>query len=167
MSSNSYLIGIISVIMFLALVYGFTIIGSPEDTRGKKFDQTRVTHLTTLRSSIDNYYSLNKKLPESLDSVQSNSSYISTYRKDPETNTEYLYTPTNEVSYKLCATFNADSKDDTSNISMHNLNSEYSHPKGYHCFNFQIPQYMRATPTPYVILDYITQPVNPTPSPRP
>lgn len=143
MVKNYSIIAVLSLIMLIALIYGIAESGSPWDTRGRRFDQTRISDLNNIKSAIDNYYATNRVLPTNLtDLKNSNYSYYSI--NDPETNVQYLYKTTNVngTSYQLCATFSQ--KSDNQNLNGNNyhlppLKRQISdHPKGDYCFSLSV-----------------------------
>lgn len=140
-----YYIGIffISLLVLGAIVYGFMSGGSPLQIRGQKFDTQRVTDITNLKYSIDNYYSVNGKLPLMLSDIKNLNAYNTSTNKDPETKKEYEYKTTGTQKYQLCATFSyandKTSKNRKSSLSYYSYtNNEYLHPKGYHCFDLTV-----------------------------
>lgn len=133
-------ITIITTIMIGAVIYGFVIVGSPAESRGRKFDQTRVSDINNLSYSIENYYRQNKKLPEKLSDL-AKSDYLSNRTKDPETNKDYEYLPTNQTTYQICANF-ATTTDKQRDDYLKYINSpgkDFNHPKGHYCFDLKIP----------------------------
>src|SRR5258708_22196120 len=150
MTKNYLIIAILTLIMVGALIYAFTSSGSPFDTRNRKLDDTRVTNLTNLKYSIDNYYSKNSALPEKLGDVfsDSNSSSLNSYYqkdlKDPESSNEYDYYKKDNTSYQLCASFStASSTLNQTNSSVYLTNQTFEHPKGHYCFDLKVttPKY--------------------------
>lgn len=123
------------MIVIAAIIYGFTQVGLPASQRDQKADQVRATNLTTLDSSVQSYYSSNKKLPAKLSDLSNTSSL-----NDPETGKMYEYKITGGTFYQLCATFKTDlAKQVNNNISSILMSSsKFNHPKGYHCFDLKV-----------------------------
>lgn len=131
-----------SILIAIAIVGAFFIVGSPTTARLYQFDQQRVQALTTIQYEIVNYWQSKEKLPISLADLSDN---ISGFRapSDPETNLPYIYKITNEqnLSFELCATFKLASqisksavpvvKDPTSD----SYNQNWNHPAGEYCFS--------------------------------
>lgn len=136
---------VLFIIMTSTVVYGFIVTGSPFASRGLKFDQIRVSDINNLSGSIDGYYRQNKKLPEKLSDLSSvlYPAYpVYNKNKDPETNKEYEYTPTGQTTYKLCANFAAASDDQKESFFKKYSGyqgREFTHPKGYYCFELEVP----------------------------
>lgn len=141
-----------TILLFFALiivVVGFYIIGSPFQAKQQRLDETRVGHLQSLDSHIEDYYYENKELPGSLKGlkdgieadilINSSSSKKNTYRKyniliDPVTKKSYGYKKTGQLTYKLCANFSTKT---TENFDQNGfgVSEKWLHPKGKHCFN--------------------------------
>lgn len=124
--------------MISAVVYGMNEAGSPFDSRNRKFDAQRVSDISTLTYSIENYYSTNKKLPATLDDL-SKTNYANLQIKDPETSIAYEYKALTKESYQLCATFSTDNMTNAGSnrpqVDPYSYSDpKYQHPKGKHCF---------------------------------
>lgn len=142
MKSTYLIIGIISLIVLGAIIFGFSSAGSPFETRARKFDDERIKDIRNLSSSIQGYYTKNSVLPKTLSELDNSSYYLSpNSKKDPETGEEYEYSVTNSTNYDICATFATDSDKDKDPYSYYS--KEFNHPKGYHCFNLEIQNYSR------------------------
>lgn len=140
MIKNYIGIGILTILIIMAIMYGFSSTGSPFQIRAQKFDAQRVTDITNLKYQVDNYYTTNGHLPNSIGDL-SKSSYNTGSNKDPETGKGYELKRVADSKYQICATFSTSSKDmkysTTTPYSIYgNL---YEHPKGYYCFDFSAP----------------------------
>lgn len=131
----------ITILSLIAVVYGFTIVPSPQAERNMTLDHKRVVDLGNLQASIDTYYQNNNTLPSSLNILKPDDPGTKLYMIDPETKQPYGYKVTNPVAYKLCTTFLTNSSKEETNIYDEN-NPDYStykdnfkHPAGYYCFN--------------------------------
>lgn len=143
-----------TVLTAIALVYGFSTIPNPSEQRELKLDHKRVSDLGKLQYNIDDYYRNNSMLPESLDSLTTNSySYSKELSKtDPATNKPYEYILQTDQAYQLCATFTTDSakeKDDydSENYNYSTYKSKFGHKEGRQCFDFQAPPNYDIIPT--------------------
>ena len=134
-------IGILTVLVVAAIIYGFVEGGTPRHARDVKFDQTRINDISSIKFAVENYYYANKKLPESLTHVK-NTSGLSKDPKDPQTNEDYEYKKVSSVSYQICADFNIDSSEAKNDQRYAYLyqNGDFDHPKGRHCFDFKVNQ---------------------------
>ena len=154
MKKEYVLIAISSILSILSLYFGFSIIGSPIDQRGKKLDQDRVTRLGNLQMNIEDYYRPHGYLPKYLKDLTDNSGYTSfseSNTKDPETGDLFEYEVTGQTSYKLCATFSTDSiKGDYSSTVVYSpYANAFVHPKGNKCFELQLKNVVPIIPTIY------------------
>jgi len=106
----------VTALVVLAVVLGFIAGGSPTTERNRAFDRTRVDHLSSLSSCVENYARTFGQLPSSLADLRQSSqfSYCSSYMQDPETKSAYSYrvvTPSRTEGaarvgeFELCATF--------------------------------------------------------------
>jgi hypothetical protein len=150
MVKNYSIIVILSLIMISTLIYAIGESGSPWDSRGKKFDQTRVTDLNNIKYLVDDYYSAHQSLPSTIGDLKT--SNTSTYYKltDPETGKDYEYKTTGQTSYQLCATFAqpTDTKDNNNLVIPSLSGSVGSHPKGHYCYDLAVSSsYLYKTPT--------------------
>ncbi len=133
---------ILTVIMVSAVIYGIYESGSPFETRGKKFDQQRVSDITNLSYAVDTYYTKNGRLPDKLADVEQYL-YGTKSSTDPETKKEYEYTESGLSGYKLCADFSTDTTktDENSQYNYsYGYNDKYKHPKGHYCFDLNVTQ---------------------------
>lgn len=136
---------VISAFVIGPLITALFMIGSPAKERARKLDETRISNLDSMHYSIDGYYTLNKKLPESLDTLVKSGQYYLTGIQDPETGLPFHYEVTSEKTYKLCATFTNESPKNGQYDYVYNRYSpgvgsngqlmSWHHPKGYHCFD--------------------------------
>lgn len=98
-------------LILLSVVGGFFIVGSPFKQRLVRFDQERVRDLQTIQYQLLSYWQQKDAVPESLDLLRDEfSGFVPP--TDPETNQSYEYRKTGNLTFELCATFSADSKDD-------------------------------------------------------
>lgn len=123
-----------------AVIYGFSVIGSPFDKQRQKLDQTRLSDFSNLRYQIQTYYSSSSKLPDNLGQL------TGVKHKDPESGNPYEYVITSATSFKLCAFFSTDSadakdKDKARDLYLYDYNgtTNNNHNKGYDCISYDIP----------------------------
>lgn len=139
-------VAIITIIVLLAVVHGFTRAGLPNQTREANFDQTRVSRIRNVVSVISNYYFKNNVLPQKLSDL-SDILYAPDDIKDPQTGKEFNFELTSQTSYKICADFAVDSKD-IKDTKYYYSDKKYEHPKGNYCFSENVvPNYPQPTPT--------------------
>lgn len=110
-SKKAHLVaGSVLVLALLVVGSGFIVIGTPTDLRLYRFDEQKQSDLQNIQYQILNFYQQKERLPEALEDVQDP---ISSYMLpiDPQTNAPYRYEKTGTLSFKLCATFNKESRD--------------------------------------------------------
>lgn len=142
-------IGIIVLIVcvLIVLITSFAIVGSPVSQKAVNLDKTRIEHFSNLRRKIEDYFSMNKTLPDKL--VQLSGESVT---EDPETKKEYEYKKISQYEYQLCTTFSTVKlkdkavENDTYGL-VSSLNSDQEHKKGYDCFEYSIPDYYRSATT--------------------
>ncbi|MFA5651786.1 MAG: DUF5671 domain-containing protein [Candidatus Paceibacterota bacterium] len=98
-------IGIISVVILSAVIYGIVIIGSPAKQKAKQLDDQRVNDLNNIQSQIVYSQWQNKgTVPTSLEALKDPISGF-TLPTDPETQANYGYKKISKNSFQLCADF--------------------------------------------------------------
>ena len=95
-----------SVLVILAIVWSFMVIGTPSEQRAYRFDQQRVSDLQNIQWQVITFWQQKETLPKSLNELKNP---ITDYRLpvDPEFNkgNVYEYKTTGDLSFELCATF--------------------------------------------------------------
>lgn len=99
------------IVVFVAIVSGFFIVGSPNEMRTLRLDNQRVQDLQNIQWQIVNFWQQKEKLPASLKEAEDPISGY-TMPVDPETHAAYGYQITGPLSFKLCATFGAEGSGD-------------------------------------------------------
>jgi hypothetical protein len=126
------------VLILIAVIGAFFIVGSPKTARELQFDSQRTQDLQTIQSQVVSYWQSKSALPTQLSDLNNAISGFSV-PMDPETNTSYEYTLTDAkgLSFELCSTF-----DLASNAAMPaapisypgSTNDTWTHPAGHFCF---------------------------------
>lgn len=101
--------GLVGTIIILGLLIGgLIIVGSPKKQRLMAFDLQKISHLQQIQYSVLDSYRQKKVLPANIEGLNDplNSTVIP---KDPQTNENYTYKTTSDLSFELCANFNLDS----------------------------------------------------------
>lgn len=118
------------ILVVLAAVAGFYLIGSPAHIRAVKLDERRVEELKRLDNAINNIRRAGNALPASLDDVVRMPAWDHLRIADPGTGAPYEYRAISPDEFELCAIFA---------LSTDNLPGEPSavwrHPSGRHCFS--------------------------------
>lgn len=112
-----------SVVILLTIILGFVFVGSPARQRQIRFDEQRISELSTIQNEIVNYYDQEDSLPENLAALENSLTgfYVPV---DPETAAPYEYIVTDELKFSLCATF--------SQPSIASSNNSYMSPATYY-----------------------------------
>ncbi len=97
------------VVVLASVAAGFFIMGSPNQIRLYRFDDQKVSDLTNIQYQIVNYWQQKEKLPATLADLQDPISGA-IIPLDPQTGEAYTYQATDRLSFKLCATFNAETQ---------------------------------------------------------
>lgn len=94
------------LLVLVAVVLSFTIIGSPKDQREWRLDQRRVEDLQTIQWQVISYWQQKEKLPEQLsDLVNPLSGYTIPVDPEFEKGRVYTYKKKADMTFELCTTF--------------------------------------------------------------
>ncbi len=104
-----------SVVILAMIVLGFILVGSPSQQRKVRFDDTRVQDLSMIQSQITNYYSIKQVLPSALSDL-ANPLIGFSVPADPNGGAAFEYNVKSSLSFELCATFEAESITNKSNV---------------------------------------------------
>lgn len=99
----------VALLVVVAVVSGFFIVGTPQTAREYRVDAERVSDLQSIQSQITNYYQLKRTLPQNLDALNDPLMYVMV-PNDPDTGRPYAYQKTGDLSFRLCATFTRESR---------------------------------------------------------
>ncbi len=136
------------IIILIAVIGAFFIVGSPKDARLAQFDQQIVNDLENIQYQVVNYWQRKEQLPKNLsDLSDSISGYIAP--QDPKTNQQYEYIIKDStlLTFELCATFSLDSKVQSGMKTMSpypvydgggGVSQNWEHSLGRVCFERQI-----------------------------
>jgi Domain of unknown function (DUF5671) len=100
----------VGVLVLVSIVSGFFIVGTPQQARGYRFDEQKINDLVSLQSQVVEYYRAKQALPVSLSDLNDPLSY-NVVPSDPQTEEMYGYETTGALSFKICANFNAQSRE--------------------------------------------------------
>jgi hypothetical protein len=120
-----------------AIVVAIAILGSPSVQRKRKLDQRRVQDLITIEGDMSAYWHRHDTLPPDL--VTLTHEGFRTPTSDPERGNPYGFTITGTDSYRLCADFSFDSKEDPQPwyYSPRGERS-WAHGQGRQCFDLTV-----------------------------
>lgn len=137
-----------AIAIFLAVIGGFSVLGSPATQRALRLDLQRVSDLTTFQWQIQDYVYRSGELPKTLKDLEDPMRGV-TVPVDPRTKEQYGYEIVSTDAKKkvtvirLCATFERDSQyRQTSGgaslarpVMYYEGDQEFwQHPAGRHCF---------------------------------
>lgn len=96
----------VAVLAVVTIGSGFFIVGTPGQARLARFDAQKVSDLQNIQSQVLTYWQAKQTLPTTISDLNSSLSY-GPLPIDPETGAAYGYQATGALTFKLCATFNA------------------------------------------------------------
>ena len=103
-------------LLLLSVIAGFFIMGSPGQVRLYRFDDQKISDLQNIQYQVVNYWQQKEKMPATLSQVADPLSGY-TIPVDPQTSAPYTYTTSSSTTFKLCATFNAETQPNSVNTS--------------------------------------------------
>jgi len=128
-----------SILVMVAIVGAFFMVGSPSSARLTQFDQQRISDLQTIQNQIVNYWQSKEKLPATLNDLNDVISGFNA-QTDPQTGSPYEYVVKDaaNLSFELCAEFNKEGSDQYGQVRpMSNITKgveNWEHPAGRFCF---------------------------------
>jgi len=97
-----------SFLVVVAVIGGIIIVGSPAERRAQEFDSQRINDLSLIQSNVLEFWRTQEELPKDLEDLENPLQYFQ-IPVDPKTGTSYVYNPTGEYSFELCANFDTES----------------------------------------------------------
>lgn len=126
-----------TLVVVLAVGWGFYLVGSPAARRKEHFDKQRLEDLQTIALAIEsmvvdlnNQGQLKGPLPQTLAEAAERARNERLNPRDPETGEPYGYTVKDETTYELCATFSLERDSDSPVF--------WNHSAGRHCFTINV-----------------------------
>ena len=98
--------GAVALLVFLCVAAGFIIIGTPQHARMVRQDNQKISDLGNIQWQIVSYWQSKHTLPASLSNLNDPISQ-QVIPTDAQTGNAYEYTATSDLSFQLCAEFNA------------------------------------------------------------
>src|SRR3989344_1707116 len=99
-----------ALVLIAAIILGFSIIGSPQTQRLRRYDDQKVMDLQNIQGQVISYWQTKgrfaKDLAELSDPLSGN-----IIAKDPQTGENYEYILGEDNSFQLCADFNLESQE--------------------------------------------------------
>lgn len=129
-----------AAVVLAAIVAGFFIMGSPGQVRLERFDSQKISTLEEIQWQIVSYWQQKQALPNSLSEIEDP---ISGWKvpTDPQGG-EFTYQKTGDMSFRLCATFNVESRESAGSSmpirAYGPIEGNWVHGAGEHCFDRSI-----------------------------
>ena len=99
----------VAILAVVTIGAGFFIVGTPAEARLARFDAQKVSDLQNIQSQAIYYWQAKRALPAMITDLNNSLNY-GPIPMDPQTGAPYEYQPTGALSFKVCATFNAQSR---------------------------------------------------------
>ena len=125
-----------AVAILIAIVLGFSVIGSPRTQRLIRYDNQRISDLQNIQWQIINYWQKVGAVPASLEVVADPISGF-VIPTDPETGEQYEYHLKNSQTFELCANFSLPSNQNMSQAYPYGIEKgqeNWMHEAGKACF---------------------------------
>jgi len=133
-------VGLVVLIVFGFLVYGFVQMGSPFAERLRRLDSERIYSLDSIQRQVVNHWQTKEELPASLEDMENPlSGYM--LPTDPETGESYEYNILGPLTFELCATFQTSNLIEESAVvtrSYYDIENNWRHDVGRTCFEREI-----------------------------
>jgi len=130
-----------AVLVLGSIVLGFVVIGSPQSQRLVRYDDQKINDLRMIQSQVVQYWQSKKAIPATLNDLRDPISGF-TIPTDPQSQKEYSYRKTGDVSFELCAEFNLKTSSTEEKVRMQKspvyyegmIDENWAHEKGTACF---------------------------------
>lgn len=106
----------VAILALVTIVAGFFIVGTPAQARLARFDAQKVNDLQNIQSQVIYYWQAKQVLPTKLDDLNNSLAY-GRVPVDAQTGQSYEYAKKGELSFELCADFNAESRANPAGLS--------------------------------------------------
>lgn len=125
------------VIILAAFVGSLFVVESPGETRDRRYDNLILDNFNNIDSAVSSYYLEYKKMPEGLNELKTEYSYLGDDSiKDPN-KISFEYKVIDGKTYELCATFRTSNKNDN-NPEYSYYKDRWSHDAGYQCLRQKV-----------------------------
>ena len=119
----------------IAVVYGLTRLGPPNDERERRLDERRIKDIRRIARAIDLHWTRHGNLPAALD-LLSDATIQAISVNDPERGEPYEYRVKTASTFELCGLFGT-------NWSRPAVDQFWSHSMGRHCFDLKVREVQR------------------------
>lgn len=123
---------------------------SPTETRNRKLDNAVLENFNDIDRALETYYNDNETIPEDLEVLKSEFSYITDKDlEDPVSKEKYEYKKVSDNTYELCATFRTSNKDDEED-RYKPYEEQWPHDIGHQCLKQKVREYedVKVRPVP-------------------
>jgi len=131
----------VGIVVIIAIISGFFIVGTPFEARLYRLDAERVTDLESIQWQITNYWQTKESLPQTLEDLEDPLIGF-VVPNDPQTGEEYRYNVLDNVTFELCAIFDKESRKGIGDVRPLGLesaeNQNWQHQEGETCFERKI-----------------------------
>ena len=145
-------IGAVILLVLLAAVYAFSVMGSPGQQRAFQFDQRRASDLQQISYAINTYWEGKETLPLNFEELKNLPHLYIQSVQDPRTGKIYEYQTLSDKTFELCAVFETDSSEYRQRAKVPTPFSEevWDHGIGRTCFEreAQSPQSLKSFNAP-------------------
>jgi hypothetical protein len=130
-------LGVSLVIIAASIIWGFSVLGSPNTQRLIKYDNQKISDLQNLQWQVINYWQMNGSIPEKWTAQM----------LDKQTGKPYEYKRIDAMTFELCAHFNRENAINKDSIMIEeigyptkadygisNQNDNWQHGVGNQCF---------------------------------
>lgn len=126
---------VVALVILGSIVGGFAIMGSPATARSLRFDERKISDLSSIQGQITYFWQQKQELPQTLEELNNPLSHF-TVPNDPQTNQPYEYRMISPTSFELCATFNLEQRESNNRNSraMYEFGGNWEHEAGRQCF---------------------------------
>jgi hypothetical protein len=125
---------IVSGILLISIIIGFTVIGSPSEQRARIYDRQRTEDLQNIQWQVVNHYQSKGTVPTTLAELEDPLTGFSV-PVDPVTKAPYAYSKISDTKFGLCADFALEYAKEESQIRpAYDMNSNWEHQAGNQCF---------------------------------
>lgn len=136
------------LIVIVAIVAGFMVVGSPGEARRRAADGERVRDLIRIADRVADYYKDSKSVPASLQELRKSEPLRDEDVEDPTSGQQYEYRRLSATTFRLCADFETDqSRSDEAGWSYDFLGRKQRemarHGKGRACFTLDVKSWRR------------------------
>jgi type II secretory pathway pseudopilin PulG len=127
------------IAIFIASLF---FVESPREARNRKLDNLILDNFNVIENAVANYYEENGRIPPNLEILKNEFSYLNEKKlKDPVTGQQFEYKVSGPRTYKLCATFRTDNRQNNDWRA-----ERWPHGAGYQCLPIKVRDFGKPIP---------------------